>query len=301
MRLFVTGASGFIGSAIVKKLQARGVDVLGLARSDASAEKLHQQGVQVMRGDLEDIASLRSAVEQSDGVIHAGYIHDFSRMDHAATIDQQAILAMGEVLAGSNRPLVVTTGTALVSPGRLAVEQTQPVSGGHPRSDSNIAALALADKGVRVSLVRLPPTVHGAGDHGFVPMIINMSKEKGAAVYVGDGANRWPAVHRDDAAELFCLAAEHAEAGTILHAIQEEGIPFRQIAETIGAGLSLPVKSLSMEEAKEWLGWMAFFASIDNPASSEWTRQTFNWQPTGPGLLQDMREAGYFSRNDLSA
>ncbi|MXP52944.1 SDR family oxidoreductase [Pantoea sp. Seng] len=296
MRLFVTGASGFIGSAIVKKLQARGVDVLGLARSDASAEKLHQQGVQVMRGDLEDIASLRSAVEQSDGVIHAGYIHDFSRMDHAATIDQQAILAMGEVLAGSNRPLVVTTGTALVSPGRLAVEQTQPVSGGHPRSDSNIAALALADKGVRVSLVRLPPTVHGAGDHGFVPMIINMAKEKGAAVYIGDGANRWPAVHRDDAAELFCLAAEHAEAGTILHAIQEGGIPFRQIAETIGAGLSLPLKSLSMEEAKEWLGWMAFFASIDNPASSEWTRQTFNWQPTGPGLLQDMREAGYFSR-----
>jgi len=250
----------------------------------------------VMRGDLEDIASLRSAVEQSDGVIHAGYIHDFSRMDHAAAIDQQAILAMGEVLAGSNRPLVVTTGTALVSPGRLAVEQTQPVSGGHPRSDSNIAALALADKGVRVSLVRLPPTVHGAGDHGFVPMIINLAKEKGAAVYIGDGANRWPAVHRDDAAELFCLAAEHAEAGTILHAIQEEGIPFRQIAETIGAGLSLPVKSLSMEEAKEWLGWMAFFASIDNPASSEWTRQTFNWQPTGPGLLQDMREAGYFSR-----
>lgn len=296
MRLFVTGASGFIGSAIVKKLQARGVDVLGLARSDASAEKLHQQGVQVMRGDLEDIASLRSAVEQSDGVIHAGYIHDFSRMDHAAAIDQQAILAMGEVLAGSNRPLVVTTGTALVSPGRLAVEQTQPVSGGHPRSDSNIAALALADKGVRVSLVRLPPTVHGAGDHGFVPMIINMAKEKGAAVYIGDGANRWPAVHRDDAAELFCLAAEHAEAGTILHAIQEGGIPFRQIAETIGAGLSLPVKSLSMEEAKEWLGWMAFFASIDNPASSEWTRQTFNWQLTGPGLLQDMREAGYFSR-----
>lgn len=296
MRLFVTGASGFIGSAIVKKLQVRGVDVLGLARSDASAEKLHQQGVQVIRGDLEDIASLRSAVEQSDGVIHAGYIHDFSRMGHAAAIDQQAILAMGEVLAGSNRPLVVTTGTALVSPGRLAVEQTQPVSGGHPRSDSNIAALALADKGVRISLVRLPPTVHGAGDHGFVPMIINMAKEKGAAVYIGDGANRWPAVHRDDAAELFCLAAEHAEAGTILHAIQEEGIAFRQIAETIGAGLSLPVKSLTLEEAKEWLGWMTFFASIDNPASSEWTRQTFNWQPTGPGLLQDMREAGYFSR-----
>ncbi|KHJ68390.1 3-beta hydroxysteroid dehydrogenase [Pantoea rodasii] len=296
MRLFVTGASGFIGSAIVKKLQARGVDVLGLARSDASAEKLQHQSVQVIRGDLEDIASLRTAVEQSDGVIHAGYIHDFSRMDHAAAIDQQAILAMGEVLAGSNRPLVVTTGTALVSPGRLAIEQTQPVSGGHPRSDSNIAALAMADKGVRVSLVRLPPTVHGAGDHGFVPMIINMAKEKGAAVYIGDGSNRWPAVHRDDAAELFCLAAEKAEAGAILHAIQEEGIAFRQIAETIGTGLSLPVKSLTQEEAKAWLGWMAFFASVDNPASSEWTRQTFNWQPTGPGLLQDMREAGYFNK-----
>lgn len=294
MRIFVTGASGFIGSAIVKKLQARGYDVLGLARSDASAEKLQQQEVRVIRGDLEDTASLRSAVEQSDGVIHVGYIHDFSRMDYAAEVDQRAILTMGEVLAGSNRPLVVTSGTALVSPGQLAVEQTRPAIGPHPRSNSNVAALTLADRGVRVSLVRLPPTVHGAGDHGFVPMIINMAKEKGAAVYIGDGANRWPAVHRDDAAELFCLAAEHAAAGTILHAVQEEGIPFRHIAETIGAGLALPVKSLTLEEAREWLGWMAFFASMDNPASSAWTRQAFNWQPDGPGLLQDMRETTYF-------
>ncbi|WP_345830278.1 SDR family oxidoreductase (plasmid) [Pantoea sp. BRR-3P] len=295
MRIFVTGASGFIGSAIVKKLQTRGYEVLGLARSDASAEKLQQQGVQVVRGELEDVASLRNAVEQSDGVIHAGYIHDFSRMDHAAEVDQRAILAMGEVLAGSNRPLIVTTGTALVSPGQLATEHIRPVAGAHPRSNSNVAALAMADRGVRVALVRLPPTVHGAGDHGFIPMIINMAKEKGAAVYVGEGENRWPAVHRNDAAELFCLAAEKAEAGAILHAVQEEGIPFRQIAETIGAGLALPVKSLTLEEAKAWLGWMAFFASTDNPSSSAWTRQTFGWQPTEPGLLQDMRGAGYFS------
>ncbi|WP_343550629.1 SDR family oxidoreductase [Pantoea sp.] len=295
MRIFVTGASGFIGSAIVKKLQARGYQVQGLARSDASAEKLQQQGVQVIRGDLEDLASLRNAVEQSDGVIHAGYIHDFSRMDHAAAVDLRAIQAMGDVLAGSNRPLIVTSGTALVSPGRLATEDIQPSAGVHPRSNSNIAALALADKGVRVALIRLPPTVHGAGDHGFIPMIINMAKEKGAAVYINQGENRWPAVHRDDAAELFCLAAEQAEPGAILHAVQEEGIAFRQIAETIGAGLSLPVKSLSAEEAKAWLGWMAFFAATDNPSSSAWTRKTFNWQPTGPGLLEDMREAGYFN------
>ncbi len=294
MRIFVTGASGFIGSAIVKKLQARGYDVLGLARSEASAEKLQQQNVQVIRGDLQDIASLRHAVEQSDGVIHAGYIHDFSRMDHAAEVDQQAIVAMGEILAGSDRPLIVTSGTALVAPGQLATEQIPPRAGAHPRSNSNIAALALADRGVRVALVRLPPTVHGAGDRGFVPMLIAMAKEKGAAVYVGDGENRWPAVHRDDAAELFCLAAEQAEAGAILHAVQEEGIPFRQIAETIGAGLELPVKSLTPDEARSWLGWMAFFAATDNPSSSAWTRQTFGWQPTGPGLLQDMRESGYF-------
>jgi len=295
MRIFVTGASGFIGSAIVKKLQARGYQVQGLARSEVSAEKLQQQGVQVIRGDLQDLDGLRKAVEQSDGVIHAGYIHDFSRMDHAAEVDQRAILAMGDVLAGSDRPLIVTTGTALVSPGRLATEQIQPAAGAHPRSNSNVAALALADSGVRVALVRLPLTVHGAGDHGFIPMIINMAKEKGAAVYVGEGENRWPAVHRDDAAELFCLAAEKAEPGAILHAVQEEGVPFRQIAETIGTGLSLPVKSLTLEEAKAWLGWMAFFASTDNPSSSAWTRQTFNWQPSGPGLLQDMREGGYFA------
>ncbi|WP_416413409.1 SDR family oxidoreductase [Pantoea sp. App145] len=294
MRIFVTGASGFVGSAIVKKLHARGYQVLGLARSDASAEKLQLQGVTVIRGDLEDIASLRAAVQQSDGVIHAGYIHDFSRMDHAAAVDQRAILAMGEELAGSNRPLIVTSGTALVAPGRMATEQDPPAAGAHPRSDSNVAALALADKGVRVALVRLPPTVHGAGDHGFVPILINLAKEKGAAVYVESGENRWPAVNRFDAAELFCLAAEKAEAGTILHAVQEEGIAFRQIAETIASGLSLPVKSLTMDEAQSWLGWMARFAAIDNLASSEWTRKTFNWQPNGPGLLQDMRETDYF-------
>jgi nucleoside-diphosphate-sugar epimerase len=294
MRIFVTGASGFIGSAIVKKLQARGYQVQGLARSEASAEKLHQQGVQVIHGDLEDIARLQNAVEQSDGVIHAGYIHDFSRMDYAAEVDQRAILAMGDVLKGSDRPLIVTSGTALVSPGSLATEHIRPMPGAHPRSNSNVAALTLADRGVRVALVRLPPTVHGAGDHGFIPMIINMAKEKGAAVYIGEGENRWPAVHRDDAAELFCLAAEHAKPGAILHAVQEEGISFREIAETIGAGLALPVKSLTLEEAKTWLGWMAFFAATDNPSSSAWTRETFNWQPNGPGLLHDMREAGYF-------
>lgn len=294
MRIFVTGASGFVGSAIVKKLHARGHAVLGLARSEASAAKLLQQGVTVLRGDLEDIASLRAAVRQTDGVIHAGYIHDFSRMDHAAAVDQQAILAMGEELAGSGRPLIVTSGTAMVAPGRLATEQDQPVAGAHPRSASNVAALALAEKGVRVALVRLPPTVHGAGDHGFVPMLITLAREKGAAFYVGSGENRWPAVNRFDAAELFCLAAEQAQAGAILHAVQEDGIPFRQIAATIASGLALPLKSLTLQEAQEWLGWMARFAATDNPTSSAWTRQTFNWQPDGPGLLQDMRETDYF-------
>ena len=294
MRIFVTGASGFIGSAIVKKLQARGDDVLGLARSEASAEKLRQQGVEVIHGDLQDVASLRRAAEQCDGVIHTGYIHDFSRMDHAASVDQQAIVAMGDVLAGSQRPLIVTSGTALVASGQLATEQMRPRAGAHPRSHANVAALALADRGVRIALVRLPPTVHGVGDHGFVPMIIQQAKEKGAAVYIDSGENRWPAVHREDAAELFCLAVEKAQAGAILHAVQEEGIPFRQIAETIGAGLGLPVKRLTSAEARAWLDWMAFFAATDNPSSSAWTRQTFDWHPSGPGLLQDMREAGYF-------
>ena len=288
MRIFMTGASGFIGSAIVKKLQARGHDVLGLARSEAAANQLQQQNVQVIRGDLQDLASLRGAVEQCGGVIHAGYIHDFSRMEHAANVDQQAIVTMGEILAGSGRPLIVTSGTALVAPGQLATEQISPRAGAHPQSNANIAALALADHGIRVALVRLPPTVHGAGDHGFVPMIINKAKKKGAAVYIDSGENRWPAVHRDDAAELFCLAVEKAEAGAILHAVQEEGIPFRQIAEAIGAGLALPVKSLTSAEAREWLDWMAFFAVTDNPSSGTWTRQTFDWHPKGPGLLQDM-------------
>ena len=294
MRVFVTGATGFIGSAIVPELLGAGHEVIGLARSDAAAASLTAAGAQVHRGDLGDPGSLRSAAAASDGVIHTGYNHDFSDIPGAAQTDRRAIEALGEALAGSGRPLVVAAGTALVMPGRLATEEDEvPGSGVHPRVSEQVA-LSFAGRGVRVCVLRLPPSVHGEGDHGFVPHLINVARAKGVSAYVGDGANRWAAVHRLDAAHLFRLALDTAPAGARLHAVGDEGVPFRDIAGVVGRHLNLPVTAISREEADEHFGWFALFASIDVPASSALTQQRMGWHPVQPGLIADLGKGHYF-------
>ncbi len=290
MRVFVTGASGFVGSAITKELIGAGHQVLGLARSDSSAKALTAAGAEVHRGDLEDLDSLRSGAAASDGVIHTGFIHDFTRIKEVCEVDTRAIETMAKVLAGSDRPLLVTSGSALVSPGSLATEMiTPPFNPGWPRA-SEIAADAAAELGVKASSVRLSPSVHGEGDHhGFVPILINLAREKGVSAYVGEGLNRWNAVHRLDAAHLYRLALEKPEAGFKYHAVAEESIPFKAIAEAIGKKLNIPVVSKSPEEAAEHFGWFLNFAAIDCPASSELTRRRLNWRPVQPALLDDLR------------
>jgi nucleoside-diphosphate-sugar epimerase len=292
MRVFVTGSTGFIGSAIVDELRAGGHEVLGFARSEASAGKLAALGVEVLRGDLTDTDSLVAGVKACDGTIHTAFIHDFSDMEANARVDLRAIEAMTAALEGSNKPFVATSGTALLKPGHLVTENDPPaMQVGRAKSEGAIASAAT--RGVRASMVRLAPTVHGAGDHGFVPMIVEMARRHGHAAYIEDGANRWPAVHRLDAAHLFCLALERAEPGARLHGAAEEGVPFKSIAETIGAGLGIPVRSLSKDEAAAYFGWMAMFAGIDNPTSSAITRSSLGWQPQQLELLPDMR-ANYF-------
>jgi nucleoside-diphosphate-sugar epimerase len=297
MRIFVTGATGFIGSAIVRELLTAGHQVLGLARSDASAAALAAAGAAVHRGDLENLDSLQSGAAAADGVIHTGFIHDFSRFKEVCETDRRAIGAIGAVLGGSERPFIVTSGTALLMGDRPALEADVPDFGRstHPRIASDQAVAALAEKRVRVSLMRLPPSVHGVGDHGFVPMLINLAREKGVSAYVGEGLNRWPAVHRLDAARLYRLAVEQVPApGTALHGVAEDGVAFREIAELIGKRLNLPVVSKSPEEAADHFGWFAHFAAIDNPTSSQQTRERFGWHPTQPGLLADIDQDGYF-------
>ena len=302
MRVFVTGASGFIGSAIVTKLIEGGHEVVGLARSDQAAEAVAAAGAEVQRGSLGDLASLRRGAAAADGVIHTAYIHDFSRIPFAAQTDVRAIETLGSALEGSGRPLVVTTGTALVNPGSVATEDDviDPGSAAHPRAATEPLAKSLASRGVRSSIVRPGASVHGEGDHGFVPFLISIARTKGVSAYIGDGANRWPAVHRLDAAHLYRLALEHAPAGSVFHAIGDEGVPTRDIAEIIGRHLGLPVISISPEQASEHFGWMAAFWALDAPASSALTQARLGWAPTHVGLVADLDLGHYFQAAELA-
>ncbi|UJW76364.1 SDR family oxidoreductase [Rhizobium sp. SL42] len=293
MRVFVTGATGFVGSAIVRELLQAGHQVTGLARSDAAAAQLLTAGVTPHRGDLEDAGSLRRGASLADGVIHTGFNHDFSRFEENCAVDAAAIAVLGDALAGTGRLLLVTSGTGLLSPGRLATEADAQTSRHTPRR-SEQAAEAISARGGSVSIVRLPPSVHGDGDHGFVPILIGMARQKGASAMIGDGSNLWPAVHRLDAAKVYRLALENGTAGVRYHAVAEEGVPFRQIAEVIGRRLGVPVLSKSAQEAPEHFGWFTHFAGIDSPASSAWTRETLGWTPDQPTLIADIDRAIYF-------
>ncbi len=295
MRLFITGATGFIGTAVVSELLTAGYEVLGLARSQAARDLLKSRGAEAHAGELSDLESLAAGAKACDGVIHLAFIHDFSTYLANAEVDRRALEAMAGAMEGTGKPLVVTSSAAVLKPGRIGTERDAPENEGlgSIRAASE-QVLAAAERGVRVCAVRLPPSVHGTGDHAFVPAMIETARRQGFSAYIGDGANRWPAVHRLDAAHLFRLALEKATPGSRLHGVAEEGIPVRDIAETIAQGLSIPLRSISADEAAAHFGWLAAFAAIDLPISSTLTQTSLGWHPQQPGLLEDMRENGYF-------
>jgi nucleoside-diphosphate-sugar epimerase len=306
MRIFVTGASGWIGSAVVAELIEGGHQVVGLARSEESAAALSAAGAEAHRGTLDDLDSLRSAASASDGVIHLAFKHELAfsgDFQGAADADRRAVETFGETLAGTDRPLLIASGTLGVLPGQVATEQdghgehaAVAAFGGGPQARWETAefTLSLASQGVRSSVVRLPPTNHGDGDNGFMATLVEIAREKGVSGYIGDGTNRWPAVHRLDSAHLFALALEQAPAGSTLHAIAEEGVPIREVAEVIGRHLDVPVLSISPEEAGEHFTWLAGFLGLDAPASSTVTRELLGWEPTEPGLIADLDQGHYF-------
>ncbi len=299
MRIFVTGATGFIGSAIVPELIKAGYQVLGLTRSDAGAKSLLASGAQVHRGDIEDLESLRKGAAAADGVIHTAFIHDFSKFKENCEIDRRAIEALGAVLAGSDRPLIVSSGTAgLAAPGQLATEDyVVPPDFPFPRVSEQTA---LSLKGVSASVMRLPQ-VHNTIKQGLVTYVIAVAREKGVSAYVGEGRNRWAAAHVSDVARLYRLALEKHKASAKYHAVAEEGVPMRDIAEAIGRGLKVPVVSLSREKAAAHFGWLAMFAGLDLPASGAQTQQRLGWQPTRPGLIADLEQMNYLEDHTVSA
>jgi nucleoside-diphosphate-sugar epimerase len=308
MRVFVTGSSGWIGSAVVPELIGAGHEVTGLARSDASAAALTEAGVRVHRGDLDDLDGLRGAAGASDGVIHLAFKHDIAfsgDFQGAVDADRRAVETFGEALVGSDRPLVIASVTLGLAPGRVGTERdghgpdsaAAPLIGGAQTRMANAQmTLCLASRGVRSSVVRLPPTVHGEGDNGFMAALVGIAADKGVSGYIGDGSNRWSAVHRIDAAHLFCLALEETPAGSTLHGVADEGVPIRDIAGVIGRHLDLPVVAISPEDAAEHFAWLARLLAADSPASSTMTRELLGWQPTHPGLIDDLDQGHYFHK-----
>lgn len=291
MHVFVTGATGWVGSAVVEELVDAGHKVTGLARSDAKAAALAATGAEVLRGTLDDLDVLRSAASAADAVIHTAFNHDFSKFAENALQDRRAIETLGSALEDSGRPLLVTSGVARLAPGRVATEaDMHSPDASYPRK-SEAAARALAERGVRTATVRLAPSVHGLGDHGFIPILIGMAREKGVSAYIGDGLNLWPGVHRLDAARLYRLALEQGATQPAYHAVADEGVAFKDIAKVIGSRLGLPVES----RGREHFGWFADFAGADMPASSERTRSLLGWEPTGPNLLIDIDQPGYYT------
>ncbi len=296
MRVFVTGASGWIGSATVDELLSAGHEVIGLARSDASASALEAKGVRVLRGDLDDLGSIRSGAETADAVIHLANKHDWSNMADTVAAERGAVQTIGDVLAGSDRPFLLASGVAGLTQGRPATEDDPSpfVGPDSPRGGTENLAFDFIDRGVRSVSLRFAPTVHGAGDHGFIAAIVAVAREKGVSGYPGDGTNSWAAVHRSDAGRLVALGLEKAPAGTRLHAVAEEGIPTRDIAEAIGRAFDLPVASIAPDDVQEHFGWIGAFFEMDLRATSTLTRERFGWTPVGPSLIEDI-DAGAYS------
>jgi nucleoside-diphosphate-sugar epimerase len=316
MHIFVTGATGFIGTAVVKELLSAGHEVTGLSRTTQRAEKLHKLGAKARVGRLDQPGLLQKAAADSDGVIHLAFIHGLAHMDLMTRLrlfagalnggimssfmrilhqtESQAIQGLGSGLEGTGRPLVVASGVLSLPSGKISTEEDNHRTDGPNRAFSETAALDFVPRGVRASVIRLSPTVHGTGDHGLIPRIIKAARKKGSSVYIGDGANRWPAVHVRDAARLFRLALEKGEAGAKYHGVDETGVPFRDIASKIAAKLQIPTSSCPTPRSAKHLGFLSSFVGLDNPSSSEWTQQTLGWKPTGPGLLADIDQPDYF-------
>jgi nucleoside-diphosphate-sugar epimerase len=294
MRVFVTGAAGFIGSETTKELIAGGHEVVGLARSDENVRTLEQLGAKVHRGSLQDLDSLKRGARECDGVIHLAFIHDFARFAENGAIDKTAIEAMGDELEGSNKPFIVTSGTGLIAAGVVVTEEMRRADGAHVPRVSEQTGLAYASRGVRAMTIRLPQ-VHGAdGKAGLISYLVELARQKGAAAYVGEGSERWAAAHRQDVARLYRLVLEKGVADGIYHAVGEEGVPMRQVMDVIGRALDVPVVSIGQDEAGDYYGPLAMFAGLDMPASSALTQQWLGWTPTGIGLIADIGQPGYF-------